>query len=129
MRKSTLIIAVAATLLASCNSNPGGSPQRSSSADTVQSFAKYVIDGKANESVVFLTVKDTFKLTSTDSTADHVTMAKKWVKDTTYFVPITDSLRDSARRPILDTLKKPKMQTKWYPWPRRFIIYDYHWHP
>lgn len=85
----TIILTLSTLLLFSCSNNKSATFDHSKPDTSKQLLLYKLPDSTAKVELGFRIIKDTFKFTSIDST----TLAKRWVKDTIYFIPIVDSAR------------------------------------
>lgn len=90
--------------------------------DSLKVLAIYTIKKADNKSDSFPTgilamiIKDTLMVGNVDSTTGDV--KAKWVKDSSFFVPIQRNLVDSNGKALLDTTGNPLTETRWFPFPK-----------
>lgn len=124
------MIAVLAIVLSACGATSKKETASVTRAkpDTVRTVAMYALGntGQIRIDEVYRVSKDSVQQVVKDSSGSTVSYEKKVVRDTTYWVPIVDTLRDKAGTVQLDSLGKPKMQVNYYPLPPQFIYQDYH---
>lgn len=123
-----LMIAIAAlgsyliSTSAACNNKSGGKFVHQPT-DTVRTLLVY-FNGytKRDEwGPCYRLTKDSLKFVEVDT----VTQKKQWVRDRFYFVPVVDTLRDSAGLPKLDSATgRPITQTGYYPIPENWVFRD-----
>lgn len=125
MKKIILAIALFAVLACKHERSTPLSHQAQKN-DTVRTTAIYIL-GSTREIHVdycFRITKDTLAFSTIDSTGDQMVAQKKWVRDTSYFVPVQDTVKENGRA-MLDSLGHPKMRITFYQLPNRYILQDF----
>lgn len=89
-------------------------------SDTMKTLCIYWYKNEPIYSVIFRVTKDTFKMVA----VDNETSKKKWTKDTVYFIPVTDTVRDVKGLPLRDTLGAYKFLTQYFTYPNNLIWLD-----
>lgn len=121
-----LAVLLASIIITSCNSESKKSPNPIPKEDhTVILYAFNPSKNDYRTGDAIRSVRDTFKLSITDSSNGKITQEKTWGKDTTYFVAYWDSVRDGKNKPRFDSLGKAIMDWKFPMLPKQFVIFDY----
>jgi hypothetical protein len=85
------------------------------------------VSGKDTSSIVFRVEHDTLvrTITKIDVETGDTTWKKKWMRDTSYYLPIHDSIRDAKGHAVYDSIaKKWRDTTIFRLTPFVFIIHD-----
>jgi hypothetical protein len=118
-----LFVLLTCSAFLSCNESHSNEIPKltTKSSDTIKTVLAYPQNGQLIINVGFRIIRDTTVLTTKDS----VTFTKTWTKDTTYFIPITDTVRDKQMKPKLDSIThKPTLTTYYYPVLKKTILLD-----
>jgi hypothetical protein len=118
-----LLATIVLSVLISCSNS---SSFKKSTPDTTKTVAVYTNRaGALFIDYVVRVASDSFMLVSTDTTTSEVVSKRKWVRDTSYFVPLVDTLRDAANKPVLDSNGKSTLRLWWVPSDKKYIIQDF----
>ncbi len=125
MKKQLLLLGISIITLTSCK-NDGVKTFKQSPSDTTKTMCLYVLNNRQQflDWTIRVT-KDSFMYVKSDTAGNKVTQEKKWIRDTLYFVPVIDTLRDTQGKFILDSLGKPQPKLFWPQAPKKYIIKDF----
>jgi hypothetical protein len=119
-----IIILVTACLLAiSCNNNSKHVQTKDIRIVTVARYATTEWT-KSAEGLVIKIIKDTFSYQNSENSSDQITLKKNWYRDSFYFVPTEDTVKENGKI-VLDSLKKPKKQLSYHYLPKELLLIDY----
>ena len=116
--KRAILILMAVVTFVSCETKK--SVNVIPKSDTIKTLAIYMYNKNISYAVIYRITKDTFRMAPVDS----LTSKKQWVKDTMYFIPIQDTVRDEKGKPRLDSLGKFKFVENYYPYRNDLIWLD-----
>lgn len=138
----SILTGVIILFISSCNNKSSSDSGHDSKPDTAHILAYYFSpDSTEHTEFVFRITKEEFRFAFKDSTSSSLNFAKKWVIDTTYYVPVLDTLRDSIGKAKFDNNGKIQTGITYKgPYPNQFILVDgiknidtlrkkYHLHP
>lgn len=117
------ILALALLLVVGCNNRSGVIKDLRPQVDS--SIIEYSTDKlgvNVRTTFAYKVIKDVNDTTRSEDGTFRVVLEK----DTTYFVPISVQMFDSLKHPVLDSLKRPKYEVKFFPLPKDFLIEDKH---
>lgn len=88
-------------------------------SDTMQTLALYKPSGRQiTFGIIYRITKDTFKVS-------YQSEKIQWTRDTLYYAPVTDTIRDAAtRKPQLDSTGKAKIYTQYLLINKSFVWVD-----
>jgi hypothetical protein len=109
-------------------SNEKGNSNFEAKTDTCWTAIMYAFDWNNNDhrpATARRIIQDVYKLVPVDSSGGEVTSKKRWVKDTTYLVPLFDPVMDSLKRPLKTITGKDSTKLIWAKLPMEFLLVDY----
>jgi hypothetical protein len=116
--KRAIIILMAVVTFVSCETKK--SVNVIPKSDTIKTLAIYMYNKNLSYAVIYRITKDTFRMAPVDS----LTSKKQWVKDTMYFIPIQDTVRDEKGKPRLDSMGKQMFIENYYPYRNDLVWLD-----
>jgi hypothetical protein len=132
MKMKILLVTIAALLILGAFlffNNKSGSKYVYSKSDTTLTEVKYIVDdwNKPVTGPVFRITKDTFSYDNVGHSTDEITIKKQWHRDSMYFIPMVDTLKQNGKV-LYDSLKKPLAKINFHYIPRDFVLQDYNKH-
>jgi hypothetical protein len=128
MKKTTtaILVMIALVYASSCTNGNSTAQFKASPPDTATVMAFYALGntGQARIDQVFRVSKDTTVMEVVDSSGGKITQRKVTRRDTTYWVPLADTLKKDGA-PVLDSVGKLQIKINYAPLPPLYIYQDY----
>jgi hypothetical protein len=122
-KKSLICFSLAGLILIGANCGGGSQTFKHQPNDTIKTLALWW-EGKNGfkYDVVYRITIDSLAFVDKDST----TKVKKWTRIPTYYIPITDTIRDSNKKPVKDSITgQYKFKTGYWPFYSGGIVRDF----
>jgi hypothetical protein len=122
--KKMLLFALTTCLLflTNCNNNKTESFKHSPN-DTLKTVAVYMMgnEGELRYGYTYKVLCDTMTMVKKDSNS----MELKWGRDSLYYIPLVDTIRDKFNKPVKDSIGNYNYSVTWVNIERSNIIHDY----
>lgn len=128
MKQTISLLSLCALIIIylSCGNEKGNNFE--AKTDTCWTAVHYAFDWNNNEyrdATARRIIQDVYKLVPVDSSGGEVTSKKRWVKDTTYLVPLFEPVLDSLKRPLKMVSGKDSVKVSWAKLPLEYLLVDY----